>query len=224
MAEKLIRRHSTQDDTLYALFFRATDGKVWDVANNTWATFTDANIADYDVAGVELGTYSLIYTFDVPTHANFGSGRFTAILFDQAGGSPAVGDPLITGGLYPSSDAEIDFHYDGAKIVDFVTYFARVDLTLDADNTRDEWTVRWYRNGTLVGPDAATTPQIQVIKRADGTDLIAAANLTQVGSSQIWKKDEATNRVTKGEAVIVVVTQTINGVVRTWSELRSRDK
>ena len=228
MADLLIRRHQTQDDNVYALFFRCSDGKVWRVGNNTWEDFTDANLAaNYATAGTELGTYSRIYKFAVPTNAAFGVGRFTAILFDRAGASPAVNDPLLNvnaSATTPNAGAEIDFNYDGTNIVNEIVYYAKVELTIDSTNTQDEWTVRWYRNGTLVGPDAATTPQIQLIKRSDGTDLQAATNLSQIGSTQSWKKDLLTTaRVTKGEAVIAKVTQTIDGTLRTWEQLVSRD-
>lgn len=228
MADKLVRRHQTQDDNVYALFIRCSDGKVWRVSTNVWETFTDANLAaNYAVAGVELGTYSRIYTFDVPTNAAFGAGRFTALFFDRAGASPAVNDPLLNtnaSATTPNAGAEVDFNYDGTNVVNELVYYAKVDLSIDNTNSQDEWTVRWFRNGTLVGPDAATTPQIQIIKRVDGTDLQAATNLSQVGSTQSYKKDLLTTaRITKGEAVIVKVTQTIDGTLRTWEQLVSRD-
>jgi len=224
VADKLIRRHYSQDDNEYALFFRPSDGKVWDVANNTWATFTDANIDNYDVPGTELGTYSRIYTFAIPTHANFGTGRFTAILFDRVGGTPAVGDILTNTDISgPSGEAQIDFHYDGATIVPFVTYYARIDVNVDTGNSQDEWTVRWYRNGVLVDKDSGNVT-LQLIKRADGTDLQASTAMSQVGSVSVYKKDLLTTaRMTAGEAVIAVTTATIDGVSRTWSELKSRD-
>jgi len=222
MAEKLIRRHMDADDNVYALIFRASDGKVWDVTNNTWQTFADASIGDYDIVGTELGTSSRIYTFDVPTHANFGVGRFTAILFNGDDATPGVGDYLLDdSGSGTASAAHIDFCFDGSKIVEDCVYHAKLELNIDAANSKDEWTVVWFRNGVAVAP---TSPTIQVIKRADGTDLVASTALTQVGSTLGYKKDTlTTERTTAGEAVVVKLAATIDGATRTWYEHKSRD-
>jgi hypothetical protein len=55
----------TTGSTLRAMLFK-TDGKVRDVVANTWDTWANADIDDYDITCSELGT-SGIYTFADPT-------------------------------------------------------------------------------------------------------------------------------------------------------------
>lgn len=101
-------------------------------------------------------------------------------------------------------------------------YHADIDLTIDDANSQDEYTVQWIKNGAPV-TSGITVPKIQVVKRADGTDLIAATAMTQIGSTGSYKYTEATNRITAGEAVVVVVTATIDSATRTWKRPAGRD-
>lgn len=228
MAEKLIRRFDYNGGSslaFYALFFRATDGKVWGVSTNTWVTFVDANIANYVVDMVELGSYSKIYTADVPTNAAFGAGRFTAVFQSKDGGTYGVDDHDASFNMYGFNGGHgLDFNYDGAKVVNALNYFCRVGLNIDNGNSKDEYTVQWFRNTEPIGADASTTPQIKLVKRSDGSNLLAATNMTQVASLTHWKYDATTTaRLTAGEAAIAVITATIDGVVRTFEEPVSRD-
>lgn len=101
-------------------------------------------------------------------------------------------------------------------------YTAKIDLARDNANTRDEYTVTWFKNGIRV-TSGITSPTIQVVKRADGTDLIASTAMTQIGSTGSYKYDEATNRITVGEAAVVLVGATIDGSAREYSMPVSRD-
>ena len=101
-------------------------------------------------------------------------------------------------------------------------YAAQIDFSDDEANTQDEYSVQWFKNGSPV-TSGITAPTIQVIKRADGTDLVASAAMTQIGSTGAYKYDEATNRITSGEAVLVQVQATIDGSARTWRKVISRD-
>lgn len=101
-------------------------------------------------------------------------------------------------------------------------YAAQIDFADDEDNSKDEYSVQWFKNGAPV-TSGITSPTIQVIKRADGTDLVASSAMTQIGSTGAYKYDETTNRVTSGEAVLVQVQATIDGSARTWRKLVSRD-
>jgi len=68
-----------------------------------------------------------------------------------------------------------------------------------------------------------TVPQLQVVKRADGTDLIAATDLTEIGSTHTWKYDESSDRLTNGEAALAIVTATIDGSSREFAKVVGRD-
>lgn len=102
-------------------------------------------------------------------------------------------------------------------------YHADINLTRDTANTQDEYTVTWFKDGVRLS-SGITSPTVQVVKRADGTDLIAATAMTQVGSTGSYKYDATgAARIGTGEAVLVVAAATINSSARTFSRLVSRD-
>lgn len=102
-------------------------------------------------------------------------------------------------------------------------YPADIGFTIDDTNSRDEYTVVWFRNGAPV-TSGITVPTIQAIKRANGTDLIPSSVMTQIGATGAYKYDAVTTeRATPGEAVVVVVSATINGATRTWRKVITRD-
>lgn len=102
-------------------------------------------------------------------------------------------------------------------------YPAYVDVVLDDDNSQDEYTVTWYRNGTLQTSNI-TAPTITVTQRSDGSDIISAQTMTQIGSTGSYKYDESVNRIGRGETALVTVSAIINGVgPKTWRKLVSRD-
>jgi hypothetical protein len=114
--------------------------------------------------------------------------------------------------------------HDAAAVVTALgdVYYADVYLTVDEATTQDEYTVQWYKNGAPV-ISGITVPQIQVVARATGSDLIAATAMTQIGSTGAYKYDEATNRLTAGESAVAYVTATIDGSGRTWRRVVGRD-
>lgn len=102
-------------------------------------------------------------------------------------------------------------------------YHADIQFVRDQANTQDEWTVTWYKNGVRVTA-SITSPTLQLVKRADGTDLKAATAMTQVGSTGTYKLDlTGADRVTVGEAVLAVVAATIDAGSRTFARLIGRD-
>jgi hypothetical protein len=110
---------------------------------------------------------------------------------------------------------------DSADISDL--YHADIHFTRDQTNAADEYEIRWFKNGVRV-TSGITVPTIQVIKRADGTDLIAATTLTQIGSTGAYKYTASSSeRLTQGEAGEVVVSATIDSATRTFSRMVGRD-
>lgn len=102
-------------------------------------------------------------------------------------------------------------------------YHADIAFTRDQSNTQDEYTVTWFKNGVRQ-TSGITSPTIQVVKRADGSDLVASASMTQVGSTGTYKYDATgAERVTLGEAVLAVASASIDSSTRTFSRLISRD-
>lgn len=102
-------------------------------------------------------------------------------------------------------------------------YQAEIDFRKDETNSRDEYTIRWLKNNLRV-TSGVTSPLIQVVKRADGTDLIAATAMTQIGSTGAYRYNASgAERQTDGEASIIVVSATIDGATRTDEVIRGRD-
>lgn len=102
-------------------------------------------------------------------------------------------------------------------------YQAEIDFRKDDTNSRDEYTIRWLKNNLRV-TSGVTSPTLQVVKRADGTDLIAASAMTQVGATGAYMYNASgAERQTDGEASIIVVSATIDGATRTDEVIRGRD-
>jgi hypothetical protein len=98
-------------------------------------------------------------------------------------------------------------------------YHALIEYTFDSPN--DEYTVTWFKNGARV-TSGITVPTMQVIKRADGTDLVASTPMTQIGSSGSYKYDEATNVIDADESYLAVTSATIDSGGRSFACLVSR--
>ncbi len=128
---------------------------------------------------------------------------------------PAEGDiVLISAAGYGGSLDTIE-----AAVVDL--YHADVFLTIDGGNTRDEYTVVWYKNGVPVTA-SITNPDLTVISR-DGSTLVDDVTMTQLGSTGAYIWNEPTNRLTAGDAALALVSATIDASTRTWRVPIGRD-
>lgn len=119
------------------------------------------------------------------------------------------------------------FDNTAAPTVDLTTdndvYTAKIYLVVDQANTQDEYTVIFAKNGVDLTA-GVTSPTIQVLKWADGTDLIASTALTEIGSTEIFKHTATTTaRLTAGQTAIVKVAATIDGSTRTIFRPMGRD-
>lgn len=103
-------------------------------------------------------------------------------------------------------------------------YQAKVDVVDDDGGTADRYTVCWFKNAEpFTTGGGITSPQIQVIKIADGTDLVAATAMTEIGTTELYRYVEATNRMVDGVGYVAKVTATIDGATRTWYQPVGRD-
>ena len=79
-------------NTTYTIIRRMSDGKVWDAVAETWDTWSDADIGDYDIPLSSLG--GDLYAGDAPDDlANGVEYRF--VFYERAGASPSLTDLLI---------------------------------------------------------------------------------------------------------------------------------
>lgn len=99
-------------------------------------------------------------------------------------------------------------------------YAAKVWMSDDDSGAADRFVARWYKN--LAPVTANNTTTIQVIKVADGTDLVAAASMTHVANG-LMRYTESSNRIVDGATYEVKVSATIDGATRTWFQPISRD-
>jgi hypothetical protein len=101
MADKLYGQHAS-GRTLYAQFWTAT-GTVWNGAS--FEAYVAGRWAFYDVALTEYGSSGL-YSVTIPTMA---AATYITVLFEQAGGAVAEGDPTV---------GAATMAWDGSAIVD----------------------------------------------------------------------------------------------------------
>jgi hypothetical protein len=98
---------------------------------------------------------------------------------------------------------------------DLDSYQAYIQLTDDDNGSADRYSATWFKNGEPI-TSGITSPTIQVIKDADGTDLIAVTAMTEVASQGHFRYIESTNRIIDGVAYKVKIQATIGGATRTW--------
>jgi hypothetical protein len=96
------------------------------------------------------------------------------------------------------------------------------DIQFTKDSTTDQYTVTWFKNGVRI-TSGITSPTLQVVNRADGTNLIAASAMTQIGSTGSYKLDSTGSRQTIGVAYPVIAAATIDGATRSFSWILGRD-
>ena len=177
--------------------------------------------------GSNLETIGIIGTYAAPTS---GKCRFKEI---SATDLPGWYEIQLANALFASGARSLNgsvFGVSGTLPVNFQImlnsmvsdlYTAQIDFNRDQTNSKDEYAVIWFKNGIRI-TSGITSPTIQVVKRVDGTDLVASASMTAVGTVG-FKYDEATNRLTLGESAFVVCGATIGGSARTFAKLVGRD-
>jgi hypothetical protein len=95
---------------------------------------------------------------------------------------------------------------------DMDVYTAKILPVDDNVNNLDRWIVDWYKNGAPV-VTGITVPTIQIVKVADGTNLLAATPMTQIGTTGAYRFDSSA-RMLDGVAYLGIVTATIGGASR----------
>jgi hypothetical protein len=129
-----------------------------------------------------------------------------------------VYDSLVAG----SDNLEVDVVLlNNAANVD--VYLADISLGVDGATSRDEYSVRWFKNGVRV-TSGITDAMIQLVKWSDGADKLVATAMTEIGSTGAFKYSASGSaRIGTGESCSVVVTATIDGATRTFERFVSRD-
>lgn len=180
--------------------------------------------ADCTNEATEIATSSGMYFLDL-TATEMNADCVAIIVKTSSVGAKTT--PIV---LYPSENGDIKVNVvqvaanainDAAVAGDMDSYAAKV-WVIKESTTADHYAVRWFKNGVPI-TSGITSPTIQVIKGSDGTDLIAAGALTEIGSTHRFKKDETTNKMVAGAIYFAVVSATIDGATRTWDQQVGRD-
>lgn len=111
---------------------------------------------------------------------------------------------------------------DRVLATDVDTYQAKVWLFDDNASSVDRYAVVWFKNSQPI-LTGVTSVTIQVIKATDGTDLVATASMTQIGSTGLFKYNETVNRIVAGAVYYIKVQATIDSATRTFIQQVGRD-
>jgi hypothetical protein len=223
-------QYVTLGDTVY----------LWFAGNDTSGSGADGSAPAFDVREGGAGSTAaptLSGTPSLLTHANFPDGAYEVAVAATTGNGFAAGktygvfcnltvsaqNPTGFVGTFRTAPAPANVLQSQGVAVELADFYhAEIAFTRDQANSQDEYSVTWFKNGTRQ-TGGITSPTIQVVKRSDGTNLVASTAMTQIGSTGSYKYDEASGRVTPGEAVLVVVTAAIDAATRSFSRLISRD-
>lgn len=103
-------------------------------------------------------------------------------------------------------------------------YQAKVWPADNDDDDIDHYLATWYEDSEPL-VSGVTNPQITVVQAADGARLIEEADMEEVEDTDgVFRYDEASDRLTAGQAYIIIATATIDGQTRTWIQPISRKR
>lgn len=212
-------------DTLHDT--RLTAGRATNLDNLDAAVSTRAPETGGNIAAIKAKTDQLVFTIANKVDAAINAaGDFAQAAADKVWSSAARTLTAFSTALAQSVWDVLESAIAVANSIGVKlkadTYQAKVSLIDDNAGTADRYVVAFFKNGEPV-TTAITVPTIQVIKAADGADLIASTALTEIGATGRYRKDEATNRVVSGAAYVAVIGATIGGAARTWSQPVGRD-
>lgn len=188
------------------------------------------------VANLSTGVYSYSYTLPLGYSENDDVQCVLTGLIGAGVAFKVLGEHVVVQSSPPSAAAivaaivaeafgtlTLEQHLAGIRAQVPDLYFADVHVNRDDANSKDEWTVAWTKNGVAV-TSGITLASLQLIKRADGTDLLAETAMTEVGATGVFKCDATGGaRINDGEAVIAIARATIDGDERQRRVVLSRD-
>jgi len=97
-----------EEYTLYALIWRKTDDKVWNNTDETWDTYTDADIDKYDVV-LTNHVDSDYHSVDFPAAITTAGVYRVQVVWQVGGGIDADLDIVVANG---------ELHWDGSAEID----------------------------------------------------------------------------------------------------------
>lgn len=214
--------HATK---LAGLYLYTLDGDDNDEASNYLAKASVGSGADVlEVpVGILVGT-QWVERLDAAVSAAVTAAAAAASSASSAATSAAAAATAAAGAATPGAQMTLpDGHLTDAKFgADMDTYTAEIWLVDDDSGATDLYVVKWFKNGQPINT-GITTPTIQVVKVADGTDLVAETAMTAIGSTGALKYSEATNRIGDGAGYLVIAKASIDSATREACQPMSRD-
>jgi len=219
---------------LLYLYELQSDGtlKSYDWNDNTFKTtaLTTATASLTHRKGDNDSTNTGYWTYALSTLTGFTAGNvYIAVVHHDSAGPQDQHREFqfgsAQGDLQVASSGDLKATLDGepVELADSEdVYWANVHFTSDQSNSKDEYEVVWIKNDEPI-TSGITNAKIQVVKRIDGSDLVAETAMTEIGSTGAQKYDESTNRLTVGEAAVAIVSATIDGSTRSWRHVVGRD-
>lgn len=182
-------------------FYKRSDSPVF----VSGLAFADKAIALTEGLVEDIGTYRAIVAADT-----WQDGMYMLRIHDTNDGNNVIGADTI----YIKDGSE-------SAIGDVDVYHADIQF-IRAPNA-DQYTVTWFKNSIQLTA-GITSVSLQVIKRSDGSNLVANSGMLPIGSSGSYKLDIANpNRQLEGESYIVVSSLVVGAATRKFSWILGRD-
>lgn len=188
---------------------------------------TDPTHISFNVVTGTIGTYKAsgftevsntempgLYEFGVPNVAITGGAQSVVFQFTGVGFAPLLFELELT---------QINNQNSGTFGVTNLESVYYADIQYIRDNSQDEYTVSWFKNGQRL-LNGVTNPFISVFNRSDGSNLFANSGLTEIGTIHSFKYDALENRQASGNTYVAITSGTIDGLVRSDSALLGRDQ
>jgi len=167
LAGEIQLAHSSTAVTLYAIA-RSSVGTVVKTSDGTLVSYVTANLANYTISITEQGTASRYYAGAMP--ASVAAGVYGVTIYQQAGGSPAEGDPVAGAG---------NIEWDGTAAVSLYSRLAPTTAGRMLDvSTGGEAGIDWANVGT-----PGSTVSLSATTVATVTTTGTATNVTNVPSA-----------------------------------------
>lgn len=99
-------------------------------------------------------------------------------------------------------------------------YYANIKFNKDVINSRDEYTVNWFKNSRPLSSGNFTNPALTVCRTDNGTAIFANQQMTYANSSiGVVRYNDSVNLTASGESYLVIASSTIDGSSRRWEQL-----
>jgi len=99
-------------------------------------------------------------------------------------------------------------------------YYANIKFNKDVINSRDEYTVNWFKNSRPLSSGNFTNPALTVCRTDNGTAIFSNQKMTYADKSiGVVRYNDSVNLTSSGEAYLVIASSTIDGSSRRWEQL-----